>query len=289
NAHIHHKSLYLRYMPASSWSVKFRVDHYVMWGGTSPDERIGRMPADLKSYLIYITGSKGDEDFPLTDQANISGNQLGAYNAEIRKCFETGEAAFYLSHPFDDFSGVNWRNWPDNLLGVHIRLYNSKVTDIVYEYTNTRQQSINGSYYFYNEESGKTERKEDDNYFNHSIYRSGFTYNKFIMGSPLFFPLKIDDDMVTGISSTRFYAHHVGVSGYFTDFIRWRGLITFTAHKGRYAVPYDPVHKQISGLLEVNYSNPRFPVEIGLAAAADAGNAIKNNPGFRLSLSKNFR
>lgn len=102
---------------------------------------------------------------------------MGTYQLQIEKEFSKVKTTFYLSHPWEDNSGLNWRNWPDNLLGLHINIKNDKklITDFVYQFTNTRQQSIVDSLYYWDENSGKWEMKVYDDYYNNSIYRSGFT------------------------------------------------------------------------------------------------------------------
>jgi hypothetical protein len=290
NAHLHHKSFYLSINPSPSWHINLGADHFVMWGGTSPNENIGKMPHSFKDYWKYVTGSSGDKDFPMGEQINIAGNQLGSYQLEVKKEFQEMNITFYLSHPFEDFSGVNWRNWPDNLLGVH---FNSGkrglITDIVYEFTNTRQQSIRDSFYVYNETEDEWERQENDNYFTHYIYRSGYTYHKKVICSPLFFPVIIKDGISNGIRSTRFFAHHAGFKGYLSEYIKWKGLITLIHHFGSYSNPFNPVRKQLSGLLEIHYANPEFPVELGFSAGIDTGNTIENNSGIQFWISKKLR
>lgn len=81
---MHHKSLCLRVVPATDWKITAGLEHFVMWGGTSPDERFGAMPEDFKSYLKYVLGHSGDEFFPQMEQNNVAGNQLGTYQLEIK-------------------------------------------------------------------------------------------------------------------------------------------------------------------------------------------------------------
>ena len=294
NVRLHHKSLYLKIEPTKTWAVQGGLEHFVMWGGTSKNESVGRLPQNFKSYLLYITGSAGDESFLETDQKNVAGNQLGTYQLEIKKQFTAFSAAFYLSHPFEDHSGKNLRNWPDNLLGLHLNFKNEQqlITDIVYEYTNTRQQSVRDSFYVFDKETGNWKRQENDNYFTHGLFKSGFTYHQMVMSSPLFFPIQLDDvGSPTGfraIQSTRFYAHHLGMKGLLSEHIHWMGRATWVHHFGSYLIPYKPSRKQISCFFELQYLNPAFPVELGISAAADAGNTINSNLGFQIWVAKTW-
>ena len=289
-ARLHHKSLYLSYKPSEYWYFEAGAEHYVMWGGNSPDARYGQLPEDFKSYLRYITGSMGGEKFPQTDQLNVAGNQLGTYQLKVIRSFEKADVTFYASHPFEDFSGVNLRNLPDNLLGLSLEIKDKTgfITQILYEYTNTRQQSIRDSLYEWNEEKEIWERMEFDNYYNHGYYRSGFTYHGKMMASPLFGPLKESDGIITGIRSNRFYAHHIGILGNLTEFVRWKGLFTSSHHLGTYTQPYEEPLNQFSVLLQLMINHPRLPFTMKLSGAADAGNQTGENSGFKLQVSKSF-
>ena len=91
-----------------------------------------------------------------------------------------------------------------------------------------------------------------------------------------------------GIRSNRFYAHHIGLKGNLAEHVKWKGLLKYIQHLGRYGAPYEPVQNQFSGLFEVQYINPGFPLEIGMAAGADTGNTISNNFGIQFSVAKRW-
>ncbi len=289
-AHLHHKSLYGKIQPAASWNIQIGFEHFVMWGGTSRNESIGNLPEGWNAYWHYVLAIPGGEDFPQTDQLNSSGNQMGTYQFEFEKDFSKFKMSIYLSHPWEDNSGLNWHNYPDNLIGLHLNFKKEKsfITDIVYEYCNTRQQSIKDSIYSWDENTGKWKMNEYDNYYNHGIYASGFTYQQQVMSSPLFYPVIESEGISMRIQSNRFFLHHFGVKGVFAKHFNWKGMLTYIQHLGTYSKPYNSAQKQISGLLEIQYVNPGFPLELGLAVGADAGNSVGRNVGFRLQVSKSW-
>ncbi len=288
--HLHHKSLYVKIHPAESWNFNIGFEHYVMWGGTSRDENIGELPHGWDDYWRYVFALPGDDDFLETDQLNIAGNQLGTYQLQIEKEFSKVKTTFYLSHPFEDNSGLNWHNWPDNLLGLHIQIKNDKklITDFIYEFTNTRQQSISDSLYSWDENSGKWKLNEFDNYYNSGVYLSGFTYNQQVMSLPLFFPLKLNNGISYGIRSNRFFAHHIGAKGNILENFNWKGLLTYIQQMGTWSEPYSSSRNQVSGLFELRYVNPSFPIELGFGTGADFGNYNGKNLGFNFSITKNW-
>ncbi len=290
DTHLHHKALYFQVTPGADWKIEAGMEHFVMWGGTSPDGRIGKMPTDFGSYLRYIRGASGDDVFPGTDQLNVAGNQYGTYQLKVKKEWERGNVAFYLSHPFDDLSGMNLRNYPDNLIGIHGHINNSKafLTDFLYEITNTRQQSVQDSLYYWNESKGEWARKEVDNYFNHGVYRSGATYRKMSIASPLFAPVIINDGISTGFGSTRFLSHHFGLKGMAGTDLYWKSFITITNYLGHYYTPYEPSKNQVSALLQFDYKSRKLPFNMMLAFAFDSGKLYENAFGVQLGISKQW-
>ncbi|MCX6237095.1 MAG: hypothetical protein NTY07_05965, partial [Bacteroidia bacterium] len=82
DAHLHHKSLYGKAALSKNWTVTAGLEHFVLWGGTSPTE--GRMPGSSQ-YFNYILGLKAGPGAFKEDRLNVSGNQLGIYSLEIKK------------------------------------------------------------------------------------------------------------------------------------------------------------------------------------------------------------
>ena len=121
-----------------------------------------------------------------------------------------------------------------------------------------------------------------------TVYKSGFTYQQQVMSSPLFYPVIISNGISRGIQSNRFFSHHLGISGNLSEYITWKGLLTYIQHLGTYRNPYQPKHKQLSGLFELQYNNPLFPVELGLALAGDASNTNGKNLGLQFSVAKKW-
>ena len=157
---------------------------------------------------------------------------------------------------------------------------------MVYEFTNTRNQSLKDSLRYWDPNTGTWRTNEVDNYYNHGIYRSGFTYQKQVMSSPVFFPLNIQDDISMGIRSNRFLSHHLGVKGNLTQHLSWKGMLSYVQHLGTYGKPYDPKQNQLSGILDFGYLNPDFPVDLSFSLAADINDVEGNNLGFQFTVSK---
>ena len=187
DAHLHHKSLYLRASLPKNWSVTGGFEHFVLWGGTSPTVE-GKMPG-FDQYFRYILAQKAGPGALKDDQKNKSGNQLGLYSLEIKKEWSKSSIAFYWNHPFEDLSGITLVNWRDGLWGLHLNNKNQSalITDVVYEYMYTLHQS--GPDHLIPaptpDDPSRLTGRGKDNYFDSYIYRSFAYYNR-MNGTPLF-------------------------------------------------------------------------------------------------------
>lgn len=288
--HLHHKSFYLKINFTSDFNLQAGFEHFAMWGGTSRNKTIGRLPDNLSAYWKYIRGANGGEDFPETDQLNVAGNSYGTYQILLTKQFGNIETSLNISHPFEDYSGINWLNWPDNLIGLHIKFKerNGFVSELLYEFTNTRQQGITDSLYRWVEHEQRWLRVHEDNYFNHGVYHSGITNYGQTMVSPLFYPVKIKDGISSGIESNRFFAHHFGAKGKLGQTVAWKGMLTYVEHFGTYAAPYSYSKKYVFSLFEVFYEGEALPFTMGFSLAADLSNTVADKGGFQFILRKEW-
>ena len=276
---LHHKSLFARFKISKSLRLTTGLNHYVYWGGVSPV--LGALPDDARAYWLYITGSSGNEEFTPGDQINVAGDQLGAYYIELAVKQMNYSLTFYLSHPFEDHSGMELDNWRDNLVGVFLDISGKRlINQVLYEFMYTIHQS--GDVHQAGYMRGR------DNYFNHSVYRSGHTYMGYAMSSPLFSPLQFNDGIVTFIENNRMKMHHAGLAGNLLKHLEWKGMLTYTKNLGTYKFPYDPERKQLSAILTLDYINGSFPVDISVSLSGDTGELFNRQAGGMLKLSKKF-
>lgn len=275
---LHHKSLYgkVAFNPQSDFTIG--LNHYVMWGGVSPS--LGQLPQEFQDYLIYITGSTGNERFPDIDKSNVAGNQFGSYHLQYNHTLNGIRLSAYINHPFEDHSGMELKNIRDNLYGLFADFGKNKLIEsLVYEFLYTLHQGgdkhVQGS-------TGL------DNYYNHSVYQSGFSYQGMMMVSPLFGPVNSIDGMLRGISNNRIIMHHLGWKGQLVPTLRWEGKLTYSKNYGIYSSPLDPVKNQFSGLLSLHYSPEKLPFNLSLSLATDQGTHLEKRSGISFSISKTF-
>jgi len=272
DARLHRKAFYFRFGGKGSWQITGGMEHFVMWGGTHPV--YGELQG-WEAYFDYILGKAGGENALPTDQANVAGNSYGTYQLEIKKDLDQWQASFYLSHPFDDKSGMEWDNYKDNLWGVFLSRKKQQplIQSLLFEYFYTKNQS--GHIHLVSKPDGGLHGRGLDNYFNHGVYRSGTTYEQMAMVSPLFAPVTLSDGIAMGFENTRFSGFHVGASGFISETLRWKTMLTYSNNFGQYIDgeldSYQPSRKQAMSLLELKWAPKNKTFDFGGSLAADHG------------------
>jgi hypothetical protein len=274
NAHLHHKSLYFKSSLNSKLAVITGLDHYVEWGGTS--DVLGKMPSSFKDYLRIITGSSGGSNAIEGEQINALGNTVGAYLVQLNYKGLKTNWNFYYSHPFEDRSGREMMNYPDALYGIFINFNQPEkfINQLLVELTYTKNMS------------GSNSISGHDNYFNNTIYESGWTYFGRTIGSPFFLTKAPEDGITKGIivGYNRFISYHLGFKGYINNHLNYTSHISYTSYAGWFYNP-NPKHMFSSSLQFYLHSTP-LPFDIQFTAAIDSGNATPNSVGGFISIIK---
>jgi hypothetical protein len=289
DAHLHHKNFHLHALLSPSLSLSIGLEHYVFWGGYSP--KLGQL-AGWKEYFRYILGLNGGPRAYIQDQLNTAGNQLGSYNLEIKKDWKIIITTFYFNHPFEDPSGMELDNLRDGIWGIHFATKNRSkfITNVVYEYMNTCNQSgsILGNPAPTPENPNRITGRGRDNYFNHSVYTSGYTYFQRIMGTPLLVPNIGQDGISKGFESTRIWMHHLGISGILANEFYWKSLATWSRDFGGYGKEYPIPLDQLSILAEGSYKGSKLPFIVKAGLSGDYGSRFDHRVGGYIGTEFNF-
>ena len=250
-ARLHHKNLYFRAGNPATIQITAGLDHFVFWGGATANESYD---ASLKDYIQTIFAGRYYAE--KIEMRNTIGNQLGQYQVHLKKSFQNVSGTFQISHMFEDQSGLNLMNYPDNIYTLLLELHQSAlIKKVLVEYTYTKHQSGPTT----DPKTGAYRPSGADNYFSHSQYRSGFTYEGYFIGNPLFGPLKYTEDGIpNGPANNRFSAIHLGIAGELSSTIEYRLMATHSKNYGRYSAPYQPTRHQLFSMVELKYSNPKF-------------------------------
>ncbi len=227
-ARVHHKSLHLVYRPNEDWLIRAGIQHFAHWGGNS--ESRGPQPEGIKDYLLMFTGREGGENAYIGDQINVLGNHLGSYELNIKRSFRDMNVEFIYNHIFEDGSGTRFANFPDGRYGIMLDFKDERrlVNNVLYEFYYTKNQSTNSL----------SPHGEDD-YFNNSTYRNGWTYEEKILGVP-FFTYYPERDMVI---NNKFMMHHIGISGSFSNYFAsypYKLMLSAGRNDGRHGAYFTP-------------------------------------------------
>ncbi len=279
--HLHHKSLAFEILASPVFRIRAGIDHYVFWGGTLPSGE--KLPDDLKSYFRYILGKNGDAKFSEGDQTNASGNQLGAYSLSFHRDFEQFQMRLYISHPFEDRSGMELANAKDNLYTLHIRKKRQGTLfgEWLIEYLYSKNQS--GS--IHDTPVPGVHKRGRDNYFAHDVYQTGFSYLGYSLGTPLFSPLfRNQEGLAAGFENNRVSAFHLGAKGCLSKQLGWKAMLTWSRNFGTWHQPYAAVQKQFLSFGELSWSAKNHPLSLSATLAIDAGKQNGDHTGVALSM-----
>jgi hypothetical protein len=176
---------------------------------------------------------------------------------------------------------MEFRNIKDGLGGIYIHTKdkNRLINGLVYEFINTTDQSGNiDSWPIGN-----------DDYFNHGIYRCGWTYHDLVIGTPLITSpavLKVTGNESEYIPNNKVICHHIGLEGKYKN-LQYKLFATYYLNYGTNTYPFEPVIPQYSFLLQTQIADILpWGIIASMTVGVDHGELYGNNVGFRLSLLK---
>ena len=290
---LHQKNLYFKKKINPNSSITLGIVHLAIWGGET--RAYGKQSQQFSDYLkIFFLrpGSKKDIE---QEQINTLGNHLGIWDLAYEKKQNNFFLKFYYQHPFEDESGARWLlNRFDGLYGIEL-ISNKKnyINQFLYEYINTMNQS--GSL-------GATDSTYGwDNYYNHYIYQSGWTYYNKVIGNPLFTlgsnKGSYSDNIY--IVNNRIKAHHLGLKGAFTKKINYKILFTYSQNFGIFPdmnkfrnekkiYKFENGLIQRSVMVQIELKNFINKFNFELSYAIDNGQLLKFSNSTLISLNYNY-
>ena len=286
DAYLHQKYLYLK-LNIDKFSAIGGIVHNAMWGGTSENPNVGRLPQSFSDYLRVVTGSSADpdSDAPGGEISNTLGNSVAAYEFGASYDFETlslsATRLFYL----EDGVSRRFRSPWDGVWGLNINFKDQTrlLQAITYEHINTRRQ-----------DSRSFQARGRANYYNHFLYRSGWSNYGRVNGIPLI----TYNDETNRIDNNILVGHHLGASGYLNSDIGYKFFATYTRNYGIVGgkVPPETIDfpsrraDQYSFLLNMNYRVPgTSSLTVGLSLSTDTGEMYSENIGIMTGLTWNLK
>ena len=163
---IHEKFLYL-IKNDNNYEYGFGFVHEAMWGGSTYLN--GKFPSSFNDYWKVFISADG-EKLEGQPHSNALGNHLGIWDFYYSKKNKSNIFKFYYQHFFEDTSGLRFQNRFDGLWGFEYNSLPSKL-NYVLEYIDTSNQDRDPPYV-------------NENYYNHSEYKLGWSYKDYVIGNP---------------------------------------------------------------------------------------------------------
>lgn len=304
NFFLHQKSLYFR-LGKPNWKFHFYggFNHQVQWGGELlyPDPKNiyavnGKIGSNFNDYVNVVLGKslgvEGDTTKNgINDATNRSGNHLGTIDIGFE--INTGNLSvlFYRQNVYDDGSLALLGNISDGLNGVSIknkRQNNSyiKLHKITFEYLNTFNQGGQ-----VNSGATNSRLRGQDNYFNNSVYRDGWTYDQTSIGTAFINNVSVINSSNIYFNNNRVQAYYLGITGLFNETIITSIRISNSRNLGTYNTPFENRNpkEQFSILLKIsktlnNCENTAFFCSL----AFDSGSLSNSAFGGYLGIKKGW-
>ncbi|MGB0778416.1 MAG: hypothetical protein ACPGR7_10345 [Flavobacteriaceae bacterium] len=273
-ARLHQAGFELKFAAKQKTSFVIGMHDYAQWGGVSP--RYGDMNYGVEEYLRMVMMLPGGSEASESDQLNVSGNHVGQYSLRIEHKGDKLNWTGYISHIFEDGSGMGFQNWPDNLYGVYVNFKKSEaiVESLNYEITYTGNMS--GSY---DGENGGGR----DNYFNNGAYFSGWSYYGKSIGTP-YMLFDIDENGESqGVKYgyNRLFATNIGLNGTMFNKLPYQFKGSYVNYLGWIGDEFEVRPYNLSLLFETNLNNILIVdhLNLSLGLSSDLGTVYKSNFG----------
>ncbi|NBC82539.1 MAG: hypothetical protein GVY19_04070 [Bacteroidetes bacterium] len=279
---LHHKNFYVKLGGDLPVNISGGLDHYTQWGGISSNPDLGRFPSDFDTFFeILMAGNADSSDTSLPDNEryNRVGNHLGSWNWRLEADIRPMHVAGYYQSIFEDKSGYRRKLNKDGLWGLSVRFKNiNTVRKVVLEYIKTTYQS--GSKHVRGEQPG------NDNYFNNSLYRNGWSYYRYTIGSPFITsPFYFGDENIK-FENTRVIVYYLGITGS-TGPVDYEWRTAFSQNKGTHSRNFNPVKNQLSTFIKLTYIF-QLKHRLVLNLAFDEGDMYGDNVGLGVSYNYAF-
>ncbi len=309
---VHQKHLYLRiFSDDAPVSPRAGIVHFAHWGGDfshlgddAPVEDGRQVSLGAYRDVFFSLASDSREIIEGGGLPNRHQNHFGSYDFGL--VFNQGPYRLELSRQFilEDTPNARFGTPWDGLWGVTLELRDDTETRwrddgsesgspssdfrpalqaIHYEHINTLDGLTRYEH---------RDRERHVNYYNHSTYRGGWTYEGRSIGNPLF----IGEQGYIGVVNNQLVGHHLGLMGH-TGPVDWRFFTTYSRNygAGRVARQDDGarVNKltdredQWSFMLELQTETLLPNLETSAALAYDSGDLYSENLGLLLSIRWN--
>lgn len=262
--------------------LSYEIHHVSQWGGISPE--YGDLGNDLRSYWNAFSAGAGGGI--RSGELLAQGNHIVMQQWMINLDWKGWHAAAYWQTLFEDnslkFSGFGTAG-RDGLFGATLSQDHWPfISGLCLEYMGTTDQS--GPFH---DQDGLIFAGNDD-YYQHSIYRNGWTYFGRTICNPFITSPVYNEGGEIETLNNRVKVWHIGINGDIYGF-RYRLLASHAKNYGTYwdKDVYSMKSCNTALLLEVNkHVEKAWGLDFGLRLAGDLGTQFGNTFGAMLTISK---
>lgn len=294
NPQLHEKSMFIRLggdLPVRAYGG---LIHYALFGGTTPG--LGRNPRGFSDYLTVFFFGAGGDDSVIYEQEFALGDHLGAWDFGLDFDISGNRLWLYKQSVIETKKSLLFNAAEDGLYGIAYFRENPDHwwSSLLWEVVYTKNQ--NGPWWA--EDPDRPPGKSGQmNYYNHYLYRTGWTYHGRTIGSPLLYPrLEGGIKDQNRIANNRILAHHLGIEGRPADNLYYKAVFTYSRNYGTYRERdlaeergeeyfFTGGPEQVSVMLEGAYRLPgRHNLELMTSLALDVGSVFPDRGGVLVGL-----
>jgi hypothetical protein len=275
--------------------------HYAMWGGYD-NPAYGELPAKFSDFFRVFAGKGGDIRAPEVEADYLLGDHLGTWDFGFFLDLNKISLKAYRQMPLETKDNLKLQSPQDALNGLSVRFAESlglPIAGITYEFMYTKWQDgprrenvlEDGTRCFEFPERCRDRFQGNENYYNHSIYRTGWATQGRTIGNPLFLSSRVPVTSSTyGIINNRIVAHHLGIEANIFDM----NVIAKMTYSRNYGIRDNPFPEPVNQL-SVGFSMQRNitlfdrPLMLLTDLAFDSGDLFGSQFGASVGLRWNFK
>ncbi len=281
NAFLHQKYFYLRFnLFNSKVLLTGGLHHNAQWAGENSEQGT-RQPAGISDFTRILFAAGGGKNATTTDQMNALGNHVGSYDLSGSFRFKKFTVRNYWQFLWEDKSGLTPFNWRDGLFGVSVKSNEKRgvIQGFNLEIIRTNSQDA-----IKQSDDGK-EIIEPDNFFNNSLYLSGWTFQKRVIGSPMFLILN-PGTQSNALVKNMINGYNIAIEGTVGQ-LSYRLNHRYSKNRGLYREIFSPALelKSIGGELQLTLKKSR----LNLRGVVEWGNYPGKNAGIIFTYIKNIK
>lgn len=273
---LHHKYLGVRLGGKLPITINYEFHHAAQWGGVS--EIYGNLGSSFRDWWTIFKASSGG--VMSNDQINAMGNHIGSQMMGLEIKHDGWYVNAYWQSLFEDGPiryMWNAKNAVDGLWGLSLKQSHWPfVQSMTYEFFATTDQSgpchdMDGIIFGGN-----------DNYFNNSIYRQGWSHFGMIIGNPFITSPLYSSSLQT--MNNRTFTHHIALRG---DIYGFKYLVRYSHSNnfGSYDTPNNSVNNAFYCKVQ-KYVPQAWDLNFGIAVGGNVGSQFGNSFGAMFTISR---